>query len=467
MPNLLPDLISIPHKPLGNWTWRTALLLLYIEFPLLSPLGSAYCHAQSDQTFPNIIVIFSDDQGMHDIGCYGSEIPTPAIDRMAKEGMRFTQFYAASSICTPSRYGLLTGRYPHRSHDNLLGALMFLEERDQQRGIREHESTYVEQLKKVGYQTALVGKWHLGHGAKEFWPTQHGFDSFFGHTGGCVDFFTLRYGNRPDWYRNRTIVETDGYATDVITNEAIQILNQPRADDQPLYLHVAYNAPHFGKGWNEEKQATENIMQPKPDDLKKAANIKDPLRRSFAAKVIGMDQSIGKLLNKVNELGMTDNTLVIFMTDHGGDPKYGGSNLPFRGGKATLFEGGIRVPCIARWPGKIKADSVSDQPWGAIDIHATFSELTDLKKERTDGISMLPTLLGKSTDATRTFIWKTGNHGSLQRKSWKAVRQGDWKWVQQPGPRDMLFDLRNDPIEAHNLANTKTDVLHQLKKLCP
>ena len=465
MPNPFRDFIVFPHKPLRIGIWQTALFLFCIQSPLLSPHDSPVCHAKSNHALPNIIVIFSDDQGMHDVGCYGSEIPTPEIDRMAEEGTRFTQFYAASSICTPSRYGMLTGRYPHRSHDNLLGALMFLEDRDQQRGIREHESTYVEHLKKAGYQTALVGKWHLGHGAKEFWPTQHGFDSFFGHTGGCVDFFTLRYGNRPDWYRNRKLVETDGYATDVITTEAIQILNQPRTKNHPLYLHVAYNAPHFGKGWNDEKQATENIMQPKPADLKQVRDITDPLRKSFAAKVVGMDKSIGKILNEVERLGMKENTLVIFMTDHGGDPKYGGSNLPFRGGKATLFEGGIRVPCIARWPGKIKRGAVSDQPWGAIDIHATFSELADLKQDHTDGISMLPTLLGRSQETNRTLIWKTGSHESLQRKSWAAVRHGDWKWIRQPGQPAMLFDLQDDPHETRDLAPTHADVAHRLKQL--
>ena len=342
---------------------------------------------------------------------------------------------------------------------------MFLEKRDEYRGIREHESTYVEQLKNLGYKTALVGKWHLGHGAEEFWPTKHGFDSFFGHTGGCVDFFTLKYGNRPDWYRDRDIVETEGYATDVITDEAIQILNQPRKDNQPLYLHIAYNAPHFGKGWNEEKKAPENIMQPKTDDLDKVSHITDPLRRSFAAKVIGMDQSIGKLLKEVEHLGMKDNTLVIFMTDHGGDPKFGGSNLPFRGGKATLFEGGIRVPCIVRWPGKIKAGSVSNQPCGAIDIYATFSELTEFKRNQTDGMSMLPTLLGQSTNIKRTMIWKTGSHESLERKAWVAVRQDNWKWVKQPGQRAMLFNLKDDPRETRDLARVHADVAEHLKQL--
>lgn len=461
------DAFPLTNQSPSRQYWPLTLLVFLIQCLLPQLAALPECRAESAQQMPNIIVIFSDDQGMHDVSCYESEIPTPEIDQLAEEGMRFTQFYAASSICTPSRYGLLTGLYPHRSKDKLLGALMFLEERDRNRGIRKRESTYVEHLKNLGYRTALVGKWHLGHGAEEFWPTQHGFDSFFGHTGGCVDFFTLKYGNRPDWYRNRKIVHPEGYATDVITTEAIEILKQPRPENLPLYLHVAYNAPHFGKSWNEEKQTPENLMQPKPDDLKHVVTIPDPLRRSFAAKVRGMDTSIGKLLAEVDRLGMKNNTLVIFMTDHGGDPNYGGSNLPFRGGKATLFEGGIRVPCIARWPDKIKAGSVSDQPCGAIDMYSTFSEITGFTHGNSDGISILPTFLGKSTATNRTFVWKTGNHESLQRKSWKAVRQGDWKWIQQPGEQDMLFNLSNDPLESHNLANSRTDVLNELKRLAP
>jgi arylsulfatase A-like enzyme len=463
MPNSIPKLPSLSIKPPGNWNWQA--VLLFLTFHAFGHFATLPCHAEPDPNLPNIIVIFSDDQGMHDVSCYGSEIATPEIDKLAKEGMQFTQFYAASSICTPSRYGLLTGRYPHRSQDNLLGALMFLEERDQHRGLRKDEATYVERLKGVGYQTALVGKWHLGHGEQEFWPTKHGFDSFFGHTGGCVDFFTLDYGNRPDWYRNEQLVEIDGYATDVITAEAIQVLSRSRQNDQPLYLHVAYNAPHFGKAWNQEKQAPENVMQPKSEDLIKASGIADPLRRAFAAKVIGMDEGIGKLLKEVERLGISENTLVIFMTDHGGDPKYGGSNLPFRGGKATLFEGGIRVPCIARWPNRITPGSASDQPTGAIDLHATFSEITGFKIKQTDGVSLLPILLGKSSPTSRTLIWRTGSHESLQRKSWAAVRDGDWKWVQQPGQEKMLFNLRVDPHETQNLAGIHTDIAHRLQKL--
>ncbi len=413
---------------------------------------------------PNILMIFTDDQGYHDVGCYGSEISTPHIDELAADGMRFTQFYAASSICTPSRYGLLTGHYAHRSQDELIGALMFLDDGDAHRGIRNGETTYVSLLRDAGYRTALVGKWHLGHGEPKFWPTRHGFDSFFGHTGGCVDFFTLQYGNRPDWYRGQELVPTRGYATDVITDEAVSVLKSASASNRPLYLHVSYNAPHFGKGWNEQDEATENVMQPKPDDLQKVLSIGDPLRRSFAAKVVGMDESIGRVLDTLVELGMEGNTLVIFMTDHGGDPAYGGSNLPLRGGKATLFEGGIRVPCIVRWPGRIAAGTVTDAVACATDWFDTLSEVAGIETSRSpsDGQSILPLLRGEPGDSSRTLVWQTGAHQLLDRKSWRAVRQGDWKWVQPPDQDAMLFDLGRDPCETTDLSAQRPDVAMRL-----
>ncbi len=423
--------------------------------------------AAAQQTLPNIVVIFTDDQGYNDVGCYGSEIKTPHIDRLARQGLRLTQFYAASSICTPSRYGLLTGRYAHRSQDKMTGALMFLAEEDANRGLRPGEATYVSMLRQAGYQTALVGKWHLGHGDRKFWPTRHGFDTFFGHTGGCVDFFTLKYGNRPDWYRGDQLASTDGYATDVITEEAIKVLRSARPATKPLYLHLSYNAPHFGKGWNEAQATTENVMQPKADDLRQVSDIQDPLRRSFAAKVVGMDQSIGRLLQTLDDLSMTDNTLVIFMTDHGGDPAYGGSNQPLRGGKATLFEGGIRVPCIVRWPGVVPAGATTDAVACAVDWHDTFAEIVaaPLDRQATDGVSILSVLKGGVFKRSRTLVWKTGAHALLDRKSWHAVRQGDWKWVRPPGEAGMLFDLSRDPNETVDLAKERPDVARRLEEL--
>lgn len=414
---------------------------------------------------PNILLIFSDDQGFHDVGCYGSEIETPHLDQLAADGMRFTQFYAASSICTPSRFGLLTGRYAHRSRDRLTGALMFLAEADRTRGIRRGETTYVGLLGERGYRTALVGKWHLGHGDKKFWPTRHGFESFFGHTGGCVDFFTLNYGNQPDWYRDEALEQTDGYATDVITDEAIRQLELVVQDDRPFYLQVAYNAPHFGKGWNADQGQTENVMQPKPADLLRVGALSDPSRQAFAAKVVGMDAAIGRLLQTLEKLSLSENTLVIFMTDHGGDPIFGGSNLPFRGGKATLYEGGIRVPCIVRWPGQVARESVCDQVACAVDWFATFGQIAGYETPESDGRSILDLLRGQKVDEARTLIWKTGAHQELGRKTWQAVRDGDWKWVKAPDQLGELFDLSQDPFEQTNLLEHRPEIAERLIEL--
>lgn len=424
---------------------------------------------------PNIVMIFTDDQGWNDVGCYGSEIPTPNIDRLARQGVRLTQFYAASSICTPSRYGLLTGRNPTHSRDGLLGALMFLTDSDSQRGIQAGETTYVSRLREAGYQTALVGKWHLGHGSQAHWPTQHGFETFFGHTGGCVDYFTLHYGIHPDWYRGQELVQPAGYATDVITDEAIRFIEQDRRPDTAFYLHVAYNAPHFGKAGDFLTGEIQNKMQPKPSDSAGVPEeIQGDARRSFAAKVMGLDDSVGRLLDVLQQQDLEQNTLVIFMTDHGGDPVYGGSNLPLRGGKATLFEGGIRVPCIARLPGRIAAGTQSDILASGLDCFPTLCELAGVEfdAEGVEGISLLPALDSQASEATRRatyhaasqrdLLWHTGSHSELQRSRWTALRQGDWKIVQQPGEATWLFNIQKDPNESHNLAETLPDVLAKM-----
>ncbi len=185
---------------------------------------------------PNIVLIFSDDQGVNDVGCYGSEIPTQNIDRIAQQGLKFTSWYSASSICTPSRYGLLTGRNPNRSHDQLLSALMFLTKEDGERGLRKDEDTIAETLKTGGYQTAMIGKWHLGHGAEKFLPVNHGFDLFKGHTGGCIDYFTMTYGKTLDWYEGRQHVPKNGYATELIADEAVQFLKTRAGVEKPFFF---------------------------------------------------------------------------------------------------------------------------------------------------------------------------------------------------------------------------------------
>jgi len=414
---------------------------------------------------PNIVLIFTDDQGIHDVGCYGSEIPTPHIDSLAKEGLKCKNWYSASSICTPSRFGLLTGRNPSRSQDQLLGALMFLGEEDVNRGIHREETTIAEVLQQAGYETALFGKWHLGHGAKSFLPTQHGFDLFRGHTAGCVDYFTMTYGIMPDWYHGDEHVAVNGYATDVITNNAVSWIEQQQSSETPFFLYLSYNAPHFGKGWSPADQKTVNIMQPQADELKRVATIPNKIRREFAAMTVSLDNGIGRVLVALNENDLDEETLVVFLTDHGGDPVYGGSNRPYRGDKATLFEGGLRVPAIFRWPGKIAAGRTTDELMWSLDLFPTFCQLAGIATDESDhdGRDISRVLLDDAELGEREMFWELGAHRRLDRKPWTAVRKGDWKYLQDAGGEEYLFNLMNDPYEQNDLSKTKPVTFNRLR----
>jgi arylsulfatase A-like enzyme len=414
---------------------------------------------------PNIVLIFSDDQGVNAVGCYGSEIRTPNIDRIAREGIRFSQWYSASSICTPSRFGLLTGRNPSRSQHQLLSALMFMADEHRETGIQSHETTVAEKLQEAGYQTTLIGKWHLGHGKKELLPTRHGFETFIGHTGGCIDYFTMTYGRIPDWYHQEKHVTEWGYSTELITDEAVRFLNQRRGTKQPFFLYLPYNAPHFGKGWSPKDNAPVNIMQARAADLQRATGIDDKLRREFAAMVMALDDGVGRVMQALRENDLERDTLLIFLTDHGGDPNYGGSNLPLRGTKATLFEGGLRVPCVMRWPGRIRPGTTTDSLCWSIDLFPTFCKLAGVPTEGLplDGRDLAPVLLRGDSWPDRTFFWETGTHTELQRGSWAALREGDWKFVRSPKEGEFLFNLKTDPNEQEDLSGSNPDRFRQLR----
>ena len=405
---------------------------------------------------PNILLVFSDDQGWGDVSCFHSEIPTPNIDSLARDGVKFTSWYVASSICTPSRFGLLTGRYPSRSRDRLLGALMSLGERDADRGIRGDETTIAQVLQQQGYRTALIGKWHLGHGNVGFLPPSHGFDSFYGHTAGCIDFFTMRYGIKPDWYRNEQLSDETGYATDLITDEAVRFLKEQQSD-QPFFLYLPYNAPHYGKGYDPGKREVTNIMQAKPEDLARVHEIEDPTRRVFAAMVLSLDDGIGRVLAALKQRGLSDNTLVLFLTDHGGDPDYGGSSGPLRGEKGTLFEGGIRVPCLIRWPGKLKAGATCTSVCSSLDLFPTFCRLcgADASQLPLDGIDLTPLLLEGKPPKDRELFWELSRG--------VALRQGSWKYLRTADGEEYLFNVDDDPYEKSNLAERQPDVFARLK----
>ncbi|MBD3676507.1 MAG: sulfatase-like hydrolase/transferase [Planctomycetaceae bacterium] len=442
---------------LRSMNWKVCLLAVAV-------CGILYRSVGADDR-PNIVLIFTDDQGIHDVGCYGSEIPTPHIDSLAQDGLKCTNWYSASSICTPSRYGLLTGRNPSRSQDQLLGALMFLGEEDASRGIHAEETTIAEVLAEAGYTTALLGKWHLGHGATSFLPTQHGFDLFQGHTAGCVDYFTMTYGIMPDWYHGEKHVSVNGYATDVITQDAVDFLRQQKTQENPFFLYLSYNAPHFGKGWSPAEEKTVNIMQPQASELKRVSFIEDKIRREFAAMTISLDDGIGRVLQALKQNRLEEETLVVFLTDHGGDPVYGGSNVPYRGDKATLFEGGLRVPAIFRWPGKIPAGKTTDEVMWSLDLFPTFCELAGVSPsvKSFDGRDVAGVLLEGEALGERELFWELGAHKRLDRTPWTAVRKGNWKYLQDAAGEEYLFDLDADPYEKQNLADQKSGRFQTLR----
>ena len=416
---------------------------------------------------PNILLIFTDDQGINDVGCYGSEIPTPNIDRLASEGLKFEQWYSASSICTPSRFGLLTGQNPSRSKDQLLSALMFMADEHKETGIQQSETTIAEKLRESGYDTALIGKWHLGHGGKDLPPPRHGFNSFIGHTGGCIDFFTMTYGNIPDWYHQEVHVSENGYATELITDEAISYLEDREDEEDPFFLYLAYNAPHFGKGWSPSTRTPINIMQPQAEDLRRVSGIEDKVRREFAAMTVSLDDGVGKVIEALDANGLSEDTLVIFLTDHGGDPVYGGNNLPYRGDKATLFEGGLRVPCIMRWPGKIEAGNASDVVCSSLDLFPTFCSLAGIASDesRLDGRNLSSVMIEGIGWSDRMLFWELGVHAELGRNPWSAVRSGDWKYLQTPDDGEFLFNVAKDPYEKRNLMRIEPDRFKDLRAL--
>jgi arylsulfatase A-like enzyme len=277
----------------------------------------------------------------------------------------------------------------------------------------------------------------------------------------------MTYGIIPDWYNGSQQVSENGYATELITEEAVEYLSNGAGKEKPFFLYLAYNAPHFGKGYSPSEAKPVNLMQPQAAELKRASFIEDKIRREFAAMTISLDDGIGTVLKALDDNQLSGNTLVIFLTDHGGDPTYGGSNLPLRGKKATLFEGGIRVPCLMRWPGKVKAGSVEDAPFSALDLFPTFCEMAQVDpgaEDLFDGVSLLPALTGsEAAKAERSFLWQTGSHAELGRESWLAYRRGNWKYVNSPQDGEFLFRIDQDPNETTNLKSENPEEFEALK----
>lgn len=456
----------------------------YITFFLLGVctiLLAGNSFGQAKAARPNIIFILADDMGYGDLGCYGQQlIQTPNLDAMAKQGLRFTQFYAGTAVCAPSRSSLLTGQ--HTGHTPIRGNRGV--EPEGQWPIPDSAVTIAEVLKKGGYATGDFGKWGLGPVASTGDPVKQGFDHFYGYN--CQ---SKAHNYFPDHlWENDTRIELtrntppffEDYSADLIQQKALTFIKDQK--DKPFFLFLSYTLPHAGlqlpKGdslFAKYKKQFNEEEQPVPDEMWNGKGYKPQSypRAAYAAMVGRLDIYVGQVLQKLREYGIDKNTLVIFSSDNGphkeggNDPAFFKSSGPLRGIKRDLYEGGIREPFIAWWPGKIKAGGTSDYTGAFWDLLPTFAELAKQPQPKgIDGISIVPALLGqKNAPAHPWLYWEFHEQGGKQ-----AVRMGKWKGVKlnaaanADGPVE-LYDLQTDVSEKNNIAGKHPDVVAEIKKI--
>ncbi len=404
---------------------------------------------------PNILYIVSDDQGWKDLGYHGSDIQTPNIDQLAQGGVRLEQYYA-EPFCTPSRAALLTGRYPFRyglQTAAIPGGARY--------GLATDEWLLPQALKAAGYETAIVGKWHLGHADRKYWPRQRGFDYQYGAMVGELDYFTHSAHGVTDWYRNNQPVKELGYVTTLIGKDAVRWINahDPKV---PFFLYLTFTAPH----------APYQAPQAYLDRYK---NIADPTRRAYAGMITAMDEQIGDVVKALEQKGLRDNTLIIFQSDNGGnvDAMFSGEvdvsklklpadNGPYRGGKGTEYEGGTRVPALWNWPGHIKAGSIVDGPIHIVDMFPTLAALAGASANASkplDGINVWSAIAAGAPSPRTEVVYNIQPQAA-------AIREGDWKlvWRTILPSKVELFNIAQDPGEKTNLADQNPDRVANLQQ---
>ena len=403
-----------------------------------------YAWAQTPRK-PNVVVIMVDSMGYGDSEPYGAtEIRTPSLNRLAREGVRLTDGYANGSVCTPTRAAFVTGRYQQRV--GLEWALV--KDQNKSAGLPASEMTLAKLLKQGGYATGVFGKWHLGY-QPEFGPNAHGFDEFFGFLDWSVDYYTHKnIDGEPDLYENAKRVEQTGYMTDLITEHAIAFID--RHAGEPFFSYVAYNA------------MVSPIQPPdKPNDIRTRETWNQATRADYVRMVERVDQGVGSILKALDRHGLARDTLVVFTNDHGG--QWYSRREPLFHGFGTAWEGAIRVPYLLRWPGHLPAGTVSRQPIITMDLAASILAATSApaaQGQSLDGMNVLPLLSGKQPPIERTFFWRIDHQGRRQR----AMRKGKWKYISDGGS-EMLFDLEKDMSERHDLNYQRRDLVLEFRKL--
>lgn len=416
---------------------------------------------------PNIVFILADDLGWGDVGVYGSlHNSTPNIDRIAAEGVRFTHGYSGSATCSPTRFSLYTGRFPGRLPGGLQEPIAV---RDEHTGIPAAHPTLPSLLKDAGYETAMFGKWHCGY-LPWFSPLRIGFETFFGNLDGAMDYFShIDTAGTPDLYEGETPVEEVGYYTHLVSRRASDFIRARSGSDAPFYLQVNYTAPHWPWEGPEDEETSAKVT---------AAMAQDPLTalfhweggslETYRSMVAALDEGVGQVLDAISAAGLTDDTIVVFTSDNGGE-RYA-FLWPFVGEKGDLEEGGIRVPLIVRWPAALPAGRATDVPAVTMDLTATLLDAggtaaaTDYPL---DGVSLLPWLLEGAPAPERDLLWRTAEQGAIRRGPFKLLYDRTAKplWGGEfggDGPRARLFDVTVDGREKADLSGEHPELTAEL-----
>jgi arylsulfatase B len=397
--------------------------------------GAAALYAQPAK-HPNVVIFLADDLGFGDTGHSGGEMQTPYIDALARQGVWFDRFYSFP-VCSPTRSGLMTGRSPMR-----LGVVWTVIRPWEQYGLPVEEHIIPQSFKAAGYQTAMTGKWHLGHSHVKFLPQSRGFDHDYGHLNGNIDYYTHMRDGGLDWHRNGKSLVEEGYSTDLFGNEAVRII-KGRDKSKPLFLYMPFNAPHA------PLQAPQEILD-------KYDHIQDKKRRAYVAMVDRLDHNIGRVLKTLDAEGMSKDTIILFFSDNGGPLAQGANNGKLRGAKGSSFEGGLRVPAVIRYDGHLKAGTVTKQVACMMDVFPTLAAaagITPQNKLPFDGKNLWPALTAGKADPREDLFFAI--EGSL------AVHHREWKLVRHKGV-NMLFRIDRDPYEKDDVAAQHPDMVKDL-----
>jgi arylsulfatase B len=422
-------------------------------------LGACSLPGKTDK-LPNIIVIMADDLGWGDVGYHGSDILTPNLDKLSEEGVILDRFYVAP-VCSPTRAGFLTGRYPNR-----FGLRNTVVPPWSSFGVDTNEEFLPELLEKVGYRNrTVIGKWHLGHSDIKYHPLNRGFTHFYGHYNGAIDYFSLEREGERDWHYDFDASPDEGYATDLATDHAVARIKE-YAGESPFFLYVAYLAPH---GPLQAKEEDLKLYGFDPDKPRFGSNQTygregrgNNVRQTYSAMVTAMDRGIGQILDALKEMGIEDNTLVLFHSDNGAAPGEGGTSGHLRGRKFHEWDGGVRAPALIRWPAGFEGGRIVTQVTGYIDVMPTILDITGQSgnnRNDFDGISILPVLKGKEDRIERNLYLGCG---SIVSHDWKLVRAT----LENPRMRiddDHLFNISVDPSETTNVREEHPEIYNALR----